>query len=132
MAKTSKGKQPKLERTYTPSPATFRQLLDRVRDVGRLSRETFDSLLGDESERKYFYEFVAELHYMRIVEDGDAVELVIDESERDLTTAIHAHLKRMRDWSNSRNAFSMVEFRMYQKTLQELYDLVWKASDVRD
>ena len=113
---------------YEEAPRdSIEKMLVAVKDAGPLTPEEFEKRLGGVTQQRWFKMFVKHTHYMHIIETDGQLELFIDETERDLCTAIEKQLDRMRDWSKQQNRFKF-DVDMYKKTIQDLYDLINKAS----
>lgn len=113
---------------YVDTKTSIQVYIDKAKAVGRAPADDFWKAIGKVTLRRWFKNLVSELHYMHIEEYEDGtVELVIAEKERNLCTAIHKQLERMRDISSKWNNFKF-DPALYKKTVQELFDLISKAS----
>ena len=124
---TSNGK-PKKGTLYEDCTTPIQQMLGRVKPLGRVPKEEFQKALGCESYQRWFALIVDELHYMHIEEyDDGTCELVINERERELCTAIVAQLERMRQAcaETSRFNFNVDRFKIITR---DLYELARKAA----
>lgn len=113
---------------YCDNKTAIQVYIEKAKAVGRVPSEQFWEAIGEVTQRRWFRNLIDELHYMHIEEHEDGTtELVISEDERNLCTAIHKQLERMRDISSKWNNFRY-DPALYKKTVQQLFDLVSKAS----
>lgn len=126
-AKARKNKKAKAA-LYVSDDTVFQTQLAKVKSLGRVPEDEFWGALGAETSQRFFRNTVEELHYMHIQEDADGTcELIVDEAERDLCTAVHAQLERMQDACRRANKFHF-EVAEFKKLTQDMYELVKKAS----
>ena len=113
---------------YEEAPRdSFETMLASVKDAGPIPTEQFWEKIGGVTNQRWFKIAIKHIHNMHIQESDGTTELFIDESERELCTAIEKQLDRMKQWSKKQNRFKF-DVDMYKKTIQDLYDLVNKAS----
>jgi len=124
--------KPKPTRTvlelYGDCNTPFQQMLAKVKPLGRVTKEKFYQAIGGEANQPFFMSHVDELHYMHMQEDDDGTcELFIDETERNLCTAIHAQLARMKAEAGKGNSFKFNLPRL-RIVIGDMYELVRKGS----
>jgi len=125
---TAKAKKKAFE-LYNDCDTPFHQMLERVKSLGeRVPKETFHKAIGGEANEAFFMSHINEINYMHLQEDEDGTcGLFIDDSERDLCTAIEAQLQRMKDAAGKGNRFKFNLPRL-RAVIQDMYELVRKAS----
>jgi ParB-like chromosome segregation protein Spo0J len=124
----AKPKKGKLHLYKTPEPFPFEAMIDRVKKLGRVPQKQFyERLGGTEQEWSCFIALVRAVHYMRLLEDNDSIELLIDDKERDLATAVERQLERIQHACERGNSFKF-EFPVLKNLTKELYDMVRLAS----
>lgn len=121
---TASKKQTLFDDTKTP----FQEMLRKAKQLGRADAKKFWKTIGAETTCKKFRQIVAEIHYIHIMEHDDGtVEVFVDEVERDLCTAIHKQLERLKQRCERGNKFSF-ERGPVIKMVGDLMGLVTKAS----
>jgi hypothetical protein len=127
--KANKAAKPTMkDQSFYEAPEdSFTKMLNSVKNAGPLPIDEFWQRIGGVTNQRWFKLTIGHIHYMHLQQDADTIELFVDESEKDLCTAIERQLHRMREWSKTQNRFKF-DVDMYKKTIQDLYDLINKAS----
>lgn len=124
-----KPKKSKKKECLLDVPETaFRKHVATLKKLGRKPKDEFFTAIGEDRTQRWFKSVVDELHYMHIEEHEDGTcELVVNDKERDLCTAIHSLLDHILSKYQGKNKFTF-DYGRFRILLQKLLDLVQKAS----
>ena len=110
-----------------------RRTLSQLRALGRTKRAEFLAAIADASPEQWFRALVEESATMpplRIVEDGDEMELKTDEAVADLCTLVRDKIIEAHDVINRFNRFKF-NIDMIKKAIRELYDVAIKGATLK-
>jgi hypothetical protein len=132
-AKKTKVKQSSENKGITyydePPEAGLNKMLNAVKDEGPLPSDEFWSRIGGVTNQRWFKEFVSITHYMALVENEEdgTVELAINESDKDLASAVKDRIDAMYKQANKGNRYCF-DPSMYKRLCQRLYDVIQLAA----
>ncbi len=107
---------------------TFTEMVDKVKKLGSVSHKKFQEALGGVTNQRWFMICVKNIHYLEVRDYGGEIELIVNEEEKEIMTAIRRRIERAQHLMTTSNRFKF-DYDQIKKAIQDIYDLTTLAAE---